>query len=49
MVKAAQNGGKKVAINSLFFITGQISMKFGLKRHSCALLSLNRRILKMFP
>jgi len=36
-------------VNSFFFVTGQIGMKFGQNVNRCALLNLNRRILKIFP
>jgi len=55
--KRAQNGGDKCGcgcfvtgtMNSVFFLTGQIGMKFGKKRQSVPLLNLNRRILESFP
>jgi len=45
---AAKNVSVRDTMKSHFFVTGQIGMKFGGKRHRCALLNLDRRSSKLF-
>jgi len=33
----------------VFFVTGQIGMKFGQNANQCSVLNLNIRVLKIFP